>query len=139
MIIKIQFLLLFSLNLIVQTLYGQNLSTVTDTIAKLFADDVADRQIMVVKSDTDYQPISARCYFLNSKIIQKEYIRINKKTYRYWENDSLSNNRLIAHGDLIGNPHLLESESDTILEINPVTYENRFVVFKYFALQKEGK
>jgi hypothetical protein len=119
--------------------FGQNDKYVTDTIVKLLSEYDYD-DIVRIRSDTDYQVIAARRYFANTKTIHKEYIRIDKKTYRYWENDSLNENRLIANGNLIGNPDVvIEEHWDTITEIDPISYDAWTVSLKHFTLEKEGK
>lgn len=82
--------------------------------------------------------ISSRRYFLNSKIIKQEFMRINKFRYHCLENDSLNDNKLIAKGDFIVslNPFL---SIDTIAMINPITYETVEQIQKLPTLLKDGE
>ncbi len=107
----------------------------TDTILELFDEHnwATDREII-----SDNQVIGKRRYFSNSKIISKEFIRVNKFRYHYLENDSLNDNRLMAEGDFIVslNPFL---SIDTSLRIDAYTYETFSLVVKRPNLLKEGE
>ena len=107
----------------------------TDTILELFDEHnwATDREIV-----SDNQVIGKKRYFSNSKIISKEFIRVNKFKYHYLENDSLNGNRLMAEGDFIVslNPFL---SIDTSLRIDAYTYETFSLVVKRPNLLKDGE
>jgi hypothetical protein len=106
-----------------------------DTILELFSENNWDTDFDIVSNN---QMISKRRYFPNTKIINKEFIRVNKFKYHYLENDSLNNNRLIAEGDFIVSVNPLMS-IDTIQTIDPNTYETIEQIIKRPKLLKDGE
>jgi hypothetical protein len=116
-------------------LFGQEIKT--DTLPQLFSEYI-DSQDVVINAHRSYGIVSARRYFPNSKIIHKEFIKIDDKIYRYWENDSLNNSRLIAEGNFIISSEMT-SVFDTIVTIDPNTYESNYRSFRFVKLYKEGE
>ncbi len=110
--------------------------TTIDTTLKFFPDSWADPNIVTIESDS--QMIAVRRYFPDSKIIHKEYIKVDKNTYHYLENDSLNDNRRMAEGKLIVSNDIFV-DNDTILRIDPNTFETTNLILKYPKLLKEGK
>jgi antitoxin component YwqK of YwqJK toxin-antitoxin module len=106
-----------------------------DTILELFPDYKWETDKEIVSNS---QIIAVRRYFPNTKIINKEFIRVNKFKYHYLENDSLNNNRLIAEGDFSVslNPFMC---IDTSLRIDVYTYETFSLVVKQPKLLKDGE
>ena len=107
-----------------------------DTIVDLFPQSWDDENIRYVYSN--YQTIVAQRYFSGTKIIHKEFIKVNKGKYHYLENDSLHNNRSMAEGDFIASSTEFV-KFDTIQTIDPMTYEEVVTLVKCPKLLKEGE
>jgi hypothetical protein len=107
-----------------------------DTIVELFTDFTQDENIVAIESDK--QIIAARRYFPNSRIIHQEYIKVDKNTYHYLENDSLNNHRLMAEGKLLASTNTFV-DYDTICKIDPVSYDVYYQIIKHPKLLKEGE
>lgn len=106
-----------------------------DTIIDFFGEENWDTDFEIVSDDLI---INKRRYFPNSKIIHKEFIRLNDFKYHYLENDSLNDNRLMAKGDFVVSKDVPMS-IDTIEFIDPQTYESFARIIKHPKLLKDGE
>ncbi len=107
-----------------------------DSTVDLFPQSWEDGNTRYVYSE--HQTIVAQRYFSGTKIIHKEFIKINKGKYHYLENDSLHNNRPVVEGDFIASSTEF-IKFDTIQTIDPMTYEEVVTLVKRPKLLKEGE